>query len=211
MTNVGSRNRWVISGILGAVILGVTTFVNLRWKKADRTTELIAHGQAAYNRQDWSAAEATAREQLKKARQDPAALRLLGRALYHQQRDQAAAGIYERVGSDAMTAEDYLLVGQACIRAEKVDLATKVWQKALRLEPNHFESRVALEQTYFRLDRLSDAATEAQVLLEQGGHTALAGLMLGQIRVQQNDPTGAGRCAGFPKRAGKCRRVAIDG
>jgi tetratricopeptide (TPR) repeat protein len=191
MTNVGSRNRWVISGVLGALILGVTTFVNLRWKKADRTAELIEHGQVAYNRQDWSAAEAIARERLKIDRQDPAALRLLGRALYHQQRDQAAAGIYERLGSDAMTAEDYLLVGQSCVRAEKVDLAMKVWQKALQLEPNHFESRMALEQTYFRLDRLSDAATEVQNLLEQGGHTALAELMKGQIRAQQNDPAGA--------------------
>ena len=67
-----------------------------------------------------------------------------------------------------MTAEDYLLVGQACIRSEKVDLATKVWQKALRLDPDHFESRVALEQTLFRLDRLSEAEREAQNLLTIG-------------------------------------------
>src|SRR5271168_4326868 len=112
MTNVGSRNRRVISAILAAVILGITNLVFPWWKKVDRTAEQIEQGQAAYKRQDWSAAEANAREQLKKDRQDPAALRLLGRALYHQQRDQAAAGIYERLGSDAMTAEDYLLVGQ---------------------------------------------------------------------------------------------------
>ena len=191
MTNAGSRNRRLISAILGAVIVGLATFVYLRWQKADRTSELIEHGLAAYNREDWSAAEALAREQLKKDRQDPTALRLLGRALYHQQRDRAAAGIYERLGSDAMTAEDYLLVGQACIRADKVDLATKVWQKAVRLDPNRFESRVALEQTFFRLDRLSDAEREAQNLLKQGGHTALAELMLGQIRARQNDPAGA--------------------
>jgi tetratricopeptide (TPR) repeat protein len=191
MTHVGSRNRWVISAILCALILAVTIFANLRWKKADRAAELVAQGQAAYNRQDWPAAEARAREQLKKDRRDPAALRLLGRALYRQHRDQAAGGIFDRLGSDTMTAEDYLLVGQACIRSEKVDLATKVWQKALRLEPDHVESRVALEQTLFRLDRLSDAEREAQSLLTLGGHEALAELMLGQIRAQQNDPAGA--------------------
>jgi tetratricopeptide (TPR) repeat protein len=191
MTHVGSRSRWVISAVLAALILAVAIMANARWKKANRAAELVEQGQAAYNRQDWPAAEAKAREQLKNDRQDPAALRLLGRALYRQQHDQAAAGIFERLGSDTMTAEDYLLVGQSCIRSEKVDLATKVWQKALRLEPDHFQSRVALEQTFFRQDRLSDAEREAQSLSTQGGHEALAQLMLGQICALQSDPAGA--------------------
>jgi cytochrome c-type biogenesis protein CcmH/NrfG len=107
MTHVGSRNRWVISAVLAGLILAVAILANARWKKANRAAELVEQGQAAYNRQDWPAAEAKAREQLKNDRQDPAALRLLGRALYRQQRDQAAAGIFERLGSDTMTAEDF--------------------------------------------------------------------------------------------------------
>ena len=52
MTNVGSRIRWVIWGVVGALILGVTTLVSLRWQKAERTADLIEDGQVAYNRQD---------------------------------------------------------------------------------------------------------------------------------------------------------------
>ena len=68
-----------------------------------------------------------------------------------------------------MTADDYLLVGQSFVRSQKVDLAIKEWRKALQLEPNHFESRIALEQTLLplRLDRLAEAEKEAELLLAQ--------------------------------------------
>ena len=108
-------------------------------------------------------------------------------------RDHAAAAIFERLGRDTMEAEDYLLVGQACLRDRKIDLAIKIWEKAVQLDPNHFESRIALEQVCFRLDKLSQAEQQAESLLAQPGRDALAELLRGQIRTQQSDPAGAAR------------------
>ncbi len=117
----------MISGVLGAVILGsVTTFVNLRWKKADRTAELIEHGQVAYlmlarigPRQRRSRV-VTGSRKIGKTR--PRLRTRWGVRLYHQQRDKGRSrGLRAetRFGFSAMTAEDYLLVGQSCVRAGK--------------------------------------------------------------------------------------------
>ena len=90
------------------------------------------------------------RSQLKQDRGNPDALRLLSRALFRQLRDQPAVAISESLDRDTMTAEDYFLLGQSCVRSQKSDVAIKLWQKTTRLDPNHVESRVALEQAFFR-------------------------------------------------------------
>ena len=84
-------------------------------EQGDRRAGTVAQSQAAYDHQDWLAAERKAREQLRKNRDDPDALRLLGRALYRQGRDQAAAAIFERLTPDTMAAEDRLLVGRSFV------------------------------------------------------------------------------------------------
>ena len=197
MARVGVRKRWLIPALSCPVILAGMAWFGVRWNKSDRPMEPLQEGQAAYEHRDWPAAERKAREQLRNDREDLRALRLLGRALYRQARDQAAAGIFQRLGQETMTAEDCLLLGQSCIRSRKIELAIKVWQKAVRLDPNHFESRIALEQINFRLDRLADAEREAKSLLAQPGKAALAEFLLGQIRYQQSDPAGAARACEY--------------
>jgi tetratricopeptide (TPR) repeat protein len=190
---IGVRHRWLVPALTGAVILAGVACGGVWWSKSDHRPSPLEQGMAAYDHQDWPAAERKAREQLRKDREDPDALRLLGRAFYRQRRDQAAAAIFERLRPDTMAAEDYLLVGQACLRSRKVDLAINVWRMAVQLDPTHFESRIALEQVFFRLDKLSDAEREVESLLAQPGRDALAEFLRGQIRTQQADPAGAAR------------------
>ncbi len=187
------RNRWLVPGLACTVILAGVAWSGVRWIKGDRQRGALEQGRAAYEQRDWPAAERLALEQLRTDREDPRTRRLLGRALYRQGRDHAAAAIFERLGRDTMEAEDYLLVGQACLRDRKIDLAIKIWEKAVQLDPNHFESRIALEQVCFRLDKLSQAEQQAESLLAQPGRDALAELLRGQIRTQQSDPAGAAR------------------
>jgi tetratricopeptide (TPR) repeat protein len=193
MPRVGVMNRWLIPVLTCTAILVGVAGGAVWWSKSDRRASILEQAQAAYDHHDWAAAERKAREHLRKDRDDRNALRLLGRALYRQAHDRAAAAIFERLGSDTMTAEDYLLVGQACVRARNVDLAIKVWQKAVQIDPSHFESRIALEQVLFRLDKLTEAEEEAESLLAQPGRSALAEFLRGQIRTQKSDPAGAAR------------------
>jgi tetratricopeptide (TPR) repeat protein len=191
MPRVGVRIRWLVLALASSVLLVGTGLGVVRWRKSHHRANSLAQGYAAYEHGDWAAAETIARGELRKNRDDPDALRLLSRALFRQLRDQPATAISEKLARDGMTAEDYLLLGQSCVRSQNVDLAIKLWQKAEQLEPKRVESRVALEQAYFRLDRLSEARKEADFLLALPGSEALAELMRGQICVQQSDPTGA--------------------
>jgi tetratricopeptide (TPR) repeat protein len=172
--------------VLGGVAIGVVW-----WAKSHHRAGSLGQGHAAYDQGDWAAAERIARGLLRNNRDDPDALRMLSRALFRQLRDQPATAISEKLARDRMTAEDYLLLGQSCVRSQNVDLAIKLWQKAARLDPEHVETRVALEQVFFRLDRLSEAKQEADFLLTMPGREALAELMRGQICVLQSDPAGA--------------------
>ena len=81
--------------------------------------------------------------------------------------------------------------GQASIRSQNVKLAVENLQKALQLDPDHFESRVTLEQVFFRQDRLVEADRETERLLALPGREAVGELMRGQIRFQQSDRAAA--------------------
>ena len=194
MPTAGSGKRWILpTFIVGIIIAGTAVWNAIQWSQRDRLTGLVAEAQAAYEHHDWATAQIKAREQLKKNRDDPRALRILGRALSRQGRDQDAALIFERLGRDSMAAEDYLLVGQGLVRARNLDMAIDIWKMALQLDLAHFESRIALEQVLFRLDRLEDAEKHVESLRLQPERGALAQVLLGQIRTQQFDIAGAAR------------------
>jgi tetratricopeptide (TPR) repeat protein len=185
------RNRWLVPALACFAIVTSVALGVVGWIKTHHGAGALLRGQAAYDKRDWAVAEKIAREQLKQDRGNPDALRLLSRALFRQSRDQPAVAISESLDRDTMTAEDYFLLGQSCVRSQKSDVAIKLWQKTTRLDPNHVESRVALEQAFFRLDRLSEAEKEADSLLDVPGRAALAELMRGQIFSQKSDPAGA--------------------
>jgi tetratricopeptide (TPR) repeat protein len=174
-----------------AAIAAAGSFSVLRWRANHFVAALLEQARDLYDRGDWPGAERLARAQLKIDRDDQAALRLLARTLFRQQNDALASSISARLKKESMTAEDYFLLGQASVRSQQVDLAIKSWQQAEELDPDHFEARAAREQTLYRLDRLSEAATEAKALIAQPGHEAVGELMRGQIFVQLSQPADA--------------------
>jgi tetratricopeptide (TPR) repeat protein len=191
MPREGLKRRWLVpAAACGAIVAGVVAGI-VWWGRRPHEASLVERSRTAYSRGDWREAERHAREQLRKNRDDPDALRLLSRALFRQSHDESAAAISDRLGQATMTAEDYFLVGQACVRSEKVDPAINSWQQAVRLDPSHFESRVALEQVFFRLDRLAEASQQAQIVRARHGSEALGELMRGQICLRQSDSAGA--------------------
>jgi predicted negative regulator of RcsB-dependent stress response len=185
--------RWLVTALACAVIVGGSAWCAVWWQKRAFAMDPLRQGQSAYKQQDWQRAERYARQRLKQNHNDSQALRLLGRSLYRQGRDEAASAIFRRVGAETMAAEDCLLVGQAYVRSGDIDPAITAWQKAVQLDPEHVESRIALEQVFFRLNRLVDAEREAATLLAQPGRDALAECLRGEIRARQSDPAGAAK------------------
>ncbi len=191
MPRLRVTNRWLLLVLVCALVLAGVAWGRMWKTKNDRRASLLERTRAAYLEKDWLTAKAKAVEQLKKDPADPIALRLLGRALRRLARDQDADAVYGRLPAGMMEAEDYAVLGHAYLRAQNTKLATEAWQKALQLDPEHFESRIGLEQVLFRTDRLSKADQETERLLTLPGYEALGELARGQICVQLSDPAGA--------------------
>ena len=193
MPRSGVTTRWIVCCSWPAALIfgGCRLRGRAWWSKNNRRASLLEQSRAAYLQKDWPTARTKAFAQLKTSPADPVALRLLGRALYRLGRDQDATAIFERLTPESMEAEDYLVRGQASIRSQNVKLAVENLQKALQLDPDHFESRVTLEQVFFRQDRLVEADRETERLLALPGREAVGELMRGQIRFQQSDTAAA--------------------
>ncbi len=191
MPRSGVTIRWFVLALACGVVLVGVARGRAWWSKNNRRASLLEQSRAAYIQKDWPTARTKAFAQLKTTPADPVALRLLGRALFRLGRDQDATAIFERLTPETMEAEDYLVRGQASIRSQNASLAIENLQKALQLDPNHFESRVTLEQVFFRQDRLFEADRETERMLALPGREAVGELMRGQIRFQQSDPAGA--------------------
>ena len=113
MPRLRVTNRWFLVAFAGGVVLVVVTSGRgWWWIQNDRRASLLEQSRAAYNRQDWATARTKAIRPLKTHRDDPVALRLLGRTLYRLQRDQDATAIFARLTPDTMEAEDYLVRSQ---------------------------------------------------------------------------------------------------
>jgi tetratricopeptide (TPR) repeat protein len=171
--------------VAGGIVGGVW------WVRASSGGSALKRAAELYKLKDWEGAERMARAYLESKPEDPAGLRLLFRTLYRQGRDREAGAISERFGQETMEAEDDLLRGQALVRLGQPQFAVALWRNALLREPHHVEARVALERAFFKADRLSCAAREAEQLALEKGWEGRAQLLLGRVRFQQSDPAGA--------------------
>src|SRR4051794_30665234 len=105
MPRFGTRGRrtWAI---VSALALALATAAGTPWWARSRPSDPLGSAIAAYAGGDWSMAAGLARERLKSAADDSAALRLLARASVRSGRDSAAQSINERLEARLMTAED---------------------------------------------------------------------------------------------------------
>jgi tetratricopeptide (TPR) repeat protein len=155
-----------------------------------KRTEL-ARGIDAYARGDWDAAADVARQRLKVAGNDTAALRLLARASVRLGRHSSALAMYERLGPKNMMADDLCLLGIALARDGNARGALEVWEQARSAQPDHAETLWELTLAYSASDRLSEASETAHRLAECPGWRAKAESLLGAIRLDHDDTQGA--------------------
>jgi tetratricopeptide (TPR) repeat protein len=186
----GARNRWQLAALTCVLILGVAAAGGVLWIKW-RAPSHFEQATAAYDRKDWPAAEKALRAHLRKERNHIPAWRLLARVLYRQGRSELASDVHKRVSDDRLEAEDYFLVGQALERQGQIDRAIYVWKRALKADPDHVETLMALAQALARKDQLHEAAVHASRLLSRAEWEARAALLLGRIRAGLSDPAAA--------------------
>jgi hypothetical protein len=177
----------ILAGVVAVAMMALGRFGQRDGFQVDP----LKRGLSAYSRGDWAAAEQEARRRLKDRSDDPGALRLLVRCLFRQGRDQAALGIAERLPRPGLDVEDYYLQGQAFMRLGQRERGILLWRAALGLDVNHVESLLALEQAFFGLDLLDEAAKAALRLASQPGWRGKAALLLAAVRAEQSDPGGA--------------------
>jgi len=164
----------------------------------------LTQGRRAYDRGDWVAAARSAREVLKARQGDPAALRLLARSSVQLGHDDAALGIYTRqLEEKLIQAEDYLLLGMALKRRGRDDGAIWAWNQALEAEPVPARTLNELIKLLYaeavetetpenlKPHPLDSTARAAERLRRQPGWESRGEMMLGIVRGDNLDPTGA--------------------
>ena len=187
MPHIGSRGRW-----LGTIALAALLAALGLWRASVRlAADPVKRGLAAYARGDWEAAASLARDRLKWAGDDPAALRLLARSSVRLGRAPSGLAIFNRLGSQAMLPEDLCLLGIALSHNGNSKGALEVWEQARSADPNHSETLFELTRAHAAADRLVAARETGRLLAARPGYEARTEALLGAIQLNFNDPDGA--------------------
>jgi tetratricopeptide (TPR) repeat protein len=154
----------------------------------------LAAGLAAYEQGAWGMAEAQARKRLAARPDDREAWRLLARAAGRQGHDITAQTIYrQRLGLDAMTAEDYVIAASGLARMGQTDQATIALGKARARDPSHPETLHDLATLDLAANRLAEAAELAGRLRTRPGWERRACLIESQVAEALDDPAAVAR------------------
>jgi tetratricopeptide (TPR) repeat protein len=97
------------------------------------------------------------------------------------------------MGSAALQAEDFYLLGLGLSRSGQVEKAARTWERALAADASHAEALEQLASLYTARNRLAEAALLADRLSMQPGWEVRGLLMLGSLRSELNDPAGAAK------------------
>jgi tetratricopeptide (TPR) repeat protein len=150
--------------------------------------DVLAEGESAYRRQDWSRAALEARTVLKARPANPGALRLLARASARLGKDETAEAIYRRLGTAPMEAEDLFLLGRGLINRDQKGPGLAALGAARDFDPNHPETLDAVIQYMVENQSLTEAAREAERLMRQAGWDVRGRLVLARIRHELLEP-----------------------
>jgi tetratricopeptide (TPR) repeat protein len=179
------QSRWQWIGVIAAI--SAVTIGGVWMAKGLLGYDPLKNGWRAYSERNWEKAVEIARERLKANGEDIAALRLLARSSIRLGRDSSGMAVYNRVGPEAMAAEDLYLLGIALTRSGN-NRALEVWEQARAAEPNHAETLFELTRAYSNNDRLDDAVKSARRLAECPGWAGQAEALLGAIALARNNP-----------------------
>jgi tetratricopeptide (TPR) repeat protein len=161
------------------------------WFKGRPLVDPLQRAQDAYARGDWETAARLVRARLKSAGNDLTALRLLARTTAQLGRDSSAVAMYQRLGTGAMSADDFYLLGLATAREGNYFEAVKVWEQARSANPDHAETLYVLTLVYTAGDQYTKAIETARRLASCSGWDAHAEVLLGTILLNRGDPSGA--------------------
>jgi tetratricopeptide (TPR) repeat protein len=177
--------RWALLIAAGAGALALA----LAWPRL--VPDPLAAGRAAYGQRDWGRAEAEARKRLRERPDDREAWRLLARAEGRQGRDDSAQTIFrQKLGLDAMAAEDYVIAASGLLRGGQAAQARVALEQAKARDPDDPEMLHALARLDAETYRLSEAADLARRLADRPGWEVRGWFMLARYLDQLHDPAG---------------------
>jgi tetratricopeptide (TPR) repeat protein len=117
---------------------------------------------------------------------------LLARSEARLGRDRTARNLYLQLDPSRYEAEDYFLVARGLIGSGQIDEGRLGLERALALDPSHAETLRDLIRLNRRVDRLSDAAEQAEKLAALPSWEARGSVLLGLVKQAQGDPRAAG-------------------
>ena len=155
-----SKRRWRIALCFVVLVAGMA----LWWLRPRPGSEPLADGLEAYAAGDWARAAATARQRLRRASDDQAAIRLLARSSIRQSRDSVASALYDRLDPRSLGAEDLYLMGSVIQRSGDKKGSITLWERALSVDPDHAETLFASSRSFLDSQVYRGAAMMAQRL-----------------------------------------------
>lgn len=184
------ESMWVRRGLIpGVLLIALAVGSAFAWWWNSGTP--MERGVAAYRRGDWKTASNEARRALNDSPRQRDALRLLARAQARQGRLEPAMQYFERLGSDAMDAEDWFLAGQTLLAQGLLEPARTALDHALERDPNQAEALETLVKFDTRSDRLFEAMNQAKRLAEVPGWEARGLALVGMLHAELSDPAQA--------------------
>jgi tetratricopeptide (TPR) repeat protein len=172
---------------LVALLGGLALYSAWNWLVPDP----LAAGRAAYDRQAYARAADIARTALKAEPESAEARQLLARSWGRLGRHQYAQGLFDRVPREQLRAEDYFVIGSGLIRQGQAPMAGRLFEMALKDDPDHAEALAQLAGMYAALDRLAEADALADRLAKQPGWEVRAAVVQGVIAHDEEDPARA--------------------
>ncbi len=186
----GRRRAWAI----GIAAVAIATALGMATWLFGLASDRLAEARLAYARGEWDRAAEEARQRLHDGpAADREALRLYARASIRRGRDEIGNAIYrDRLGPEAMEAEDYYLVGLSMARLGRTDTAMQLWEKGAAIEGRESaELLEALARQSLASNRPEAADRWARRLARLPGAGANAWLLSGEARDRLDDPPGA--------------------
>jgi tetratricopeptide (TPR) repeat protein len=191
------RIIWSIAALISLSAIGLAALQRsetlkrglVEWTRHGSSSHITA--ATAYEQGNWKQAAELSGQLLKTKGDNPDALRVYARALARLQRDRTAAAVYDRLGAARLEPEDFFLLGLGFTRAGNLERAFEIWNKGIRISPDHAQMLDHLARLSVRLQRLDEAAEAAHKLERLPGWEGHALLVLGEIQGLLKNPEGA--------------------
>jgi tetratricopeptide (TPR) repeat protein len=182
----------------------------LWWTWLRQSSDPLGPGLRAYARGDWETASKVARERLRGAHDDLAAVQLLARTSVRLGRDSSALPLFHQLGPDFMTAEDFYLLGITLSRSGNSKGCVEVWEQGLKANPDHPEILYALTRVYLEGELFQAATETASRLAKHPEWQDRARAALRQIQLVRGDPAVAADFSRQPSESPTADRTAAS-